>query len=269
MITLSVLPFQADSLDSTLLSELALHLPGPFVSILILGAFLLLNAVFVASEFALIKVHVSQIEEAATEGRKGADTALKMSGNLNAYISACQLGISISSLIIGAIGTPFVASHLEPVFNLIALPQDYHSIAGFFISLGILAIIHMTFGELIPRVFGLRRTVGTVLAFSKPVTIFYYLFAAPIWAINKTSDFLLRSLLKIQPMENGTVSHTAAEIRLLVEETGRAKEVTPTEQTILINALELNELIVRDILTPRQSTPESPSLTAISTAPSA
>ncbi|MEC5128846.1 hemolysin family protein [Verrucomicrobiales bacterium BCK34] len=251
MTTLSVLPFQADSLNSTLLSELALHLPGPFVSILILVAFLLLNALFVASEFALIKVHVSQIEEAAAEGRRGADTALKMSTNLNAYISACQLGISISSLIIGAIGTPFVASYLEPLFNLINLPEESHSIVGFLISLGILAVIHMTFGELIPRVFGLRRTVGTVISCSKPVTFFYYLFAAPIWAINKASDFLLRSLFRIQPMENGTVTHTAAEIRLLVEETGRAKEVTPTEQTILINALELNELIVRDILTPR------------------
>jgi len=119
------------------------------------------------------------------------------------------------------------------------------------ISLGILAVFHMTFGELIPRVFGLRKTVGTVITFSKPVTLFYHLFAAPIWAINKTSDFLLKSLFRLAPIENGTVTHTTAEIRFLVEETGRAQEVTPTEQTILINALELNELIVRDILTPR------------------
>lgn len=251
MITLSLLPFQAESLGRIPLSELALDLPGPFLSIFVLGVFLLLNAVFVASEFALIKVHVSQIEDAAADGRKGADRALKMSGNLNAYISACQLGISISSLIIGAIGTPFVASYLEPVFNLIALPQNYHSITGFLISLAILAVFHMTFGELIPRVFGLRKTVGTVIAFSRPVTFFYYLFAAPIWAINKVSDYLLKSLFRIEPIKNGTITHTAAEIRLLVEDTGRAKEVTPIEQEILINALELNELIVRDILTPR------------------
>lgn len=251
MTTLSFLPFQADSFNSLLLSELTIQLPGTIVSILILVFFILLNALFVASEFALIKVHVSQIEEAAANGRKGADRALKMSGNLNAYISSCQLGISISSLIIGAVGTPFIASFLEPAFNLISLPTSYHSIVGFVISLGILAVFHMTFGELIPRVFGLRRTVGTVIIFSKPVTLFYYLFAAPIWAINKTSDFLLKSLFRIEPIENGTITHTTAEIRFLVEETGRAQEVTPTEQKILINALELNELIVRDILTPR------------------
>ncbi len=251
MITLNLLPFQADSLDSTLLSELALHLPSPFVSILILVVFLLLNALFVASEFALVKVHVSQIEEAAASGRKGADRALKMSGNLNAYISACQLGVSISSLIIGAIGTPFIASYLEPVFNSVSLPGEYHSIVGFIISLSILSVLHMTFGELMPRVFGLRRTIGTVITFSGAVTFFYALVAAPIWVISKTSNFLLKSLFRMEPLENGTITHTAAEIRFLVEETGRAQEVTPTEQKILINALELNELIVRDILTPR------------------
>ena len=251
MITLSFLPFQADSFDSVLLSELVLILPGPFISLLMLGGFLLLNALFVASEFALIKVHVSQIEDAATNGRKGADRALKMSSNLNGYISACQLGISISSLIIGAVGTPFVASYLEPVFTMVSLPQGYHSIAAFVLSIGVLAVFHMTFGELIPRVFGLRKTLGTVITFSRPVTFFYYLFAAPIWVINKLSDYLLKSLFHIEPIKNGTITHTAEEIRLLVEDTGRAQEVTPTEQKILINALELNELIVRDILTPR------------------
>ena len=99
--------------------------------------------------------------------------------------------------------------------------------------------------------FGIRRPVGTVIFCSRPLRFFYFLVSGPVWLTNRISNLFLRRVCHLEPVINSHISHTADELKLLVEETGRACEVTETEQEILINALGLSELSVRDILTPR------------------
>ncbi|MEM6916922.1 MAG: hemolysin family protein, partial [Verrucomicrobiota bacterium] len=114
-----------------------------------------------------------------------------------------------------------------------------------------LTVIQTVLAERIPKSIGFRRTVRTSLVTSAPLKIYYLIVAAPVWLIEKLSRGILKLFFRLEPVDSRKMSSTADQLRHLVEETGRAQEVTETEQEILRNALELNELCVRDILTPR------------------
>ena len=244
-------PFPADLLSNTPLAAIELAPNLPAAGAIFLVVLILLNALFVAAEFALVKVHVSQLEDAVDEKRRGAHLALYVAKNIDTYLSVCQLGITISSLLLGALGVPFLAKWLSPLFATMAINEGILHAILFFLSLLLIASAHMIIGEKIPRAFGLRRSVGTTIATSRPLRAFHFLVAGPVWIINLVSNMILRSVFGLEPVNNSHISHTADELRLLVEETGRAHAVTETEQEILINALGLSELSVRDILTPR------------------
>lgn len=219
-----------------------------FVFVLLVG----LSAFFVAAETALLRVHSSQLEEAAEDGLKGANRALQIQSRVDAYLAACHIGISFSILVIGAMGEPFISALIYPLFaNVEFISPTGVRIFAFFISVLILTVLQTILAEQVPRTFGFRRTVRTALWTSAPLQLFYLILAGPVWLIEKISRFILRLVFRLEPVDSRQISHTADELRHLVEETGRAQEVTETEQEILRNALELNELCVRDILTPR------------------
>ncbi|MDF1823678.1 MAG: hemolysin family protein [Verrucomicrobiales bacterium] len=224
----------------------------PFLWSVIFLLLIGLNAFLVAAEIALIRVHTSQLEEAVEEGLKGAARALKLQSRVDAYLAACHLGITFSILVIGAMGEPFISGLIYPLFA----EADFITEAGvrifaFFVSVLFLTVFQSILAEQVPRTFGFRRTVRTALWTSAPLQLFYLIVAGPVWLIEKVSRLILRVVFRLEPVDSRQISHTADELRHLVEETGRAQEVTETEQEILRNALELNELCVRDILTPR------------------
>ena len=243
--------FSASSLSSTPIANLDLAPEDPLAGSFFLIFLILLNALFVAAEFGLVKVHVSQLEDAVDENRRGAKLALHVAKNIDSYLSACQLGITASSLVLGALGVPFLTKWLSPLLNGLPIAENAVKIILFLVSVAILTAFHIIIGEKIPRVFGIRKSVGTTIFCSRPLRIFHFCMAAPVWAINWISNAILRRAFNMEPVHNSHISHTADELRLLVEETGRAHAVTETEQEILINALGLSELSVRDILTPR------------------
>lgn len=216
-----------------------------------LALLVLLNALFVAAEFALVKVHVSQLEDAVGAKRHGARLALFVAKNIDTYLSVCQLGFTASTILLGALGIPFLSNWLSPLFVALPIREDVMRGILFVIALAILTATHIVIGEKIPRAFGLRKSVGTTIFCSRPLRIFHFFVAGPVWAINLISDTILRRVFGMEPLNHRHASHTVDELRLLVEETGRAHEVTETEQEILINALSLSGLTVRDILTPR------------------
>lgn len=254
MTTLQLLSGKTETFTTLFAANEAFSGPGvdyPVAIILGLLVLLLLNALFVAAEFALVKVHVSQAEEAVAESKAGAGRTLEVVRDGNTYLSACQFGISITSLMIGGLGAPLIAHWMNPLLDALTVSAVFHNSIGFAISFTILAVIHVIASEQIPRVFGMRKPLETVHAFGSPLRVFYLLFAAPIWLINQVTNGILRAVFRMEPVDSNHTTHTADELRMIVEETGKAKEVTETEQAIAINALELNELTVRDILTPR------------------
>ncbi len=251
MTTINFLPLAYDPPILSCVASIDLAPENPAAGSIFLVVLLLLNALFVAAEFGLVKVHVSQLEDAVDEKRRGSKLALHVAQNIDSYLSACQLGITSSSLVLGSLGVPFLARWFSPLFEGTAISGPVMNFILFLLSISILTAFHIIIGEKIPRVFGIRKSVGTTIFCSRPLRVFYFLTAGPVWLINYVSNAILRRVFSMEPVNNSHISHTADELRLLVEETGRAHAVTETEQEILINALGLSELSVRDILTPR------------------
>ncbi len=213
--------------------------------------FLLLNAFFVASEFAIVKVRISQIEGELKDNPVRAATALKVVNNLDGYLSANQLGITIASLALGFLGEPFVAALVSPL--LMQTGMSIWWVKGISFTLAILSFtfLHVVIGELMPKSIAIRYPLGTTMRLSPPLRAFYKSAEWGIIILQGTANWLLKSLFNIAPMSESEHSHSAEELALLVTQSGKTQEVTETEREILINALGLNELWVRDVMTPR------------------
>jgi len=213
--------------------------------------FLLLNAFFVASEFAIVKVRLSQLESHGKE--TGADTAraIHVVKNLDGYISANQLGITFSSLALGFLGEPFVKGLLSPVLARTGMPDEVIYWVSLVVAYSAFTFLHVVVGELLPKSIAIRRSLGTTMLLVAPLHLFYKAFYWVIRFLQGTANWLLRTLFRIDPLSEGEHVHSAEELAILVTHSGKFKEVTDTEREILINALELNELWVRDVMTPR------------------
>jgi CBS domain containing-hemolysin-like protein len=213
--------------------------------------FLLLNAFFVASEFAIVKVRPSQIDSKAKESPSKHATAMQVVSHLDGYLSANQLGITIASLALGFLGEPFVYALVSPILWVTGISVWWIKFISFSLAILSFTFLHVVIGELVPKSVAIRRPLETTMALAGPLHVF---FKSAHWAIvvlNGTANWILRKILRIEPISEGEHIHSAAELALLVTQSGQSQEVTETEREILINALGLNELWVRDVMTPR------------------
>lgn len=226
-----------------------------------IGFFLLLNGFFVASEFAIVKVRPSQLEATAKDKPTRAATALHVVGNLDGYLSANQLGITIASLALGFLGEPFVEALVSPLLLMAGVPVETQILGmgvrpvswiSFILAIASFTFLHVVIGELLPKSIAIRKAVATTMLLAGPLHLFYRTFHWAIRILNGTANWILKKVFRIDPVGEGEHVHSADELALLVAESERAEEVTEIEREILINALELNELWVRDVMTPRQ-----------------
>lgn len=217
-----------------------------WIIILLLG-----NAFFVASEFAIVKVRPSQVETAGKLRGKAYATAEKVVGHLDGYLSANQLGITLSSLALGFIAEPFVGKLIGPtLYKMSWFPQDYIGKCSFITALILFTFLHVVIGELLPKSVAIRKPLETTLALAKPLRWFYVASWFVIYFLNGTANRLLKLIFRMNPAGEGEV-HSSEELALLVKESGESEEVTKTEKQILINALELNDLSVKEVMLPR------------------
>lgn len=234
--------------------ELSHDLPSLGVCLLyLLGIvfFLLLNAFFVASEFAIVKVRPSQLETGGKDKPTRMSTAQHVVGHLDGYLSATQLGITIASLALGFLGEPFVEALVTPLLLMMGVPAKVGAVISFILAIGSFTFLHVVIGELLPKSIAIRKAVATTLMLAAPLHVFYKTFKWGIVLLNGTANWLLKAVFRIDPVSEGEHVHSADELALLFADSERAQEVTETEREILINALELNELWVRDVMTPR------------------
>lgn len=220
---------------------------------LVIALFVLLNGFFVAAEFALVKVRASQLDELSHKGNRHATLARLMLLNLNPYLSLCQLGITVCSLVLGALGERWIAAFIEASvhhFGFEIATALLHTIS-WAIAISLLTLLHITIGEQVPKTLAIQRSVGTALIIAKPLRFFWVILWLPIWILNHISNWMLKMLFKIDGISEGELVHSADELALLVEESEKSSEVTETERDILIKTLALNDRVVRDIMTPR------------------
>ncbi|WP_227021553.1 hemolysin family protein [Oceaniferula marina] len=222
--------------------------------------FLLLNAFFVASEFAIVKVRRSQIDIAEGKSKRNTATAKKVVDNLDAYLSANQLGITIASLALGLLAEPFIDSLLKYIllnrfdvwFQWDLSPYaDRINYLSYGVALAFFTILHVVIGELIPKGIAIRKPLQVTLLIVRPLHWFYVSFSWLIRLLNHFSNLILKNLFHIDPLNEGEHAHSSEELALLVEESEKKSEVTEKEREILINALELNDVTVKDVMTPR------------------
>jgi len=234
--------------------ELSREFPSLGASLLYLvgiAFFLLLNAFFVASEFAIVKVRPSQLEASAKETGRNPNTALHVVNHLDGYLSANQLGITISSLALGFLGEPFVTALVAPLLYKVGMPDPGIYWVSLVLAISSFTFLHVVIGELLPKSIAIRKAVDTTFLLATPLRVFYNTFKLAIQFLNGTANWLLKTIFRIDPVSEGEHSHSAEELALLVTQSEKSQEVTETEREILINALGLNELWVRDVMTPR------------------
>lgn len=211
-----------------------------------------LNGFFVAAEFALVKVRTSQLDSLAEEGDARAKLGKQLTANLDAYLSACQLGITLASLALGWVGEPFVAGLLEPLLVKMGIVSE-GVIRGisFAIGFSLITTLHITLGEQAPKILAIQRAMESTLFISRPLALFYAVFKPAIAFLNMASNWVLRVIFRTEPASDHELAHSEEELRIILAQSAEHEEVTALGKEILINALDLRDRVVRDITTPR------------------
>jgi CBS domain containing-hemolysin-like protein len=212
----------------------------------------LLNGFFVAAEFALVKVRDTQLEPLVTKGQRRGKVARKLVRNLDAALSATQLGITLASLGLGWIGEPVFASLLEPLMKAFQIesPEVQHSIS-FAIGFSIITFLHIVAGELAPKSLAIRKSLSTTLWIAQPLDWFYKFSYPFIWALNHTANWLLRHV-GIEPITEGELVHSEEELRLILGAARKQEAGAPTlGRDIVLNALDLRRRVAREVMRPR------------------
>lgn len=223
------------------------------VKILLALFLVLLNGFFVAAEFSIVKVRYSQIQLKAAEGHKLAKHSEHIIKHLDEYLSATQLGITLASLALGWVGESAMHHLIEKVFiqfNLIADPTTITTLS-LVISFLIVTVMHIVFGELIPKSIAIRKAEPTTMAIAVPLRVFYTVFRPFIWTMNQMSNACLR-LMKINPASDQEI-HSTEELQLLVKQSADSGEIQEENYEIIKNAFDFTDHSAKQIMVPRQN----------------
>ncbi|KKO52910.1 hemolysin family protein [Paenibacillus sp. DMB20] len=222
------------------------------LNLLLVFLLVLLNGVFVAAEFSLVKMRQSRLTQLVSEGNMLAGVALKVNRKLDAYLSATQLGITLTSLGLGWIGEPAISELLvEPLMHKLGM-TDQVLISSISVAVGfcIITFLHIVLGELAPKSLAIQRTEGTALLLSAPLLWFYRLFLPVIWLLNKSANGILR-MVGIQPVSEAEAAHSEEEIRILMNESAKSGVIDENEMKLMDNLFDFSDLLAREIMLPR------------------
>jgi len=215
--------------------------------------FVAMNGIFVATEFALVAIRKTRVEEMVHHGQKGAKSVESALANLDRSIAATQLGITLASLALGWAGEPALAHLFRPLFDF--LPATWqgtvaHSLASV-IAFLLITFMHVVFGELIPKTIALQKPDGIALWVAAPLNVFANVGWPVIRAMNGTGNAVLRAL-GFQPASGREMVHSIEELSLLIEDTEEAGILGETQAEVVQQAFRLSGKQVRDCMVPRE-----------------
>lgn len=242
-------------------------MPEDYLFKLLGGGFLVLflvflNGFFVAAEFAIVKIRETQLAPLEEKGNLRAKVARRIVKNLDASLSATQLGITLASLGLGWFAEPVFAALLQPVLDWMKIGaidwgwvkfdehQLKHSIS-FAFGFSVITFMHIVMGELAPKSLAIQKALPTTLWVAAPLELFYKVSYPFIWLLNNTSLWLLR-LVGIHPASEAELTHSEEELRLLFTSSQEHAGGSELQRKIVFNALDLKRRIVRDVMRPRQ-----------------
>ncbi|MDE8701653.1 hemolysin family protein [Adlercreutzia equolifaciens] len=219
------------------------------ICLLLVLFFLLMNAFFVVAEFALVRVRKSQIDMAVAEKRRGAEAARDVTTHINAYLSACQLGITLASLAIGWLGEPAVSAVLEAPLLAWGFPES--AVYPICVAVGffIVTTLHVVVGELIPKSFAIFSTEKYALHTAGPLRVFYRITYPVMVIFNGITNGVMR-LFGHDPADEHEV-YTGEEIKLLIDESTENGLIGAEENEFVDNIFDLGDKDAEGIMTPR------------------
>lgn len=211
---------------------------------------ILMTAFFVAAEFAIVKVRATRIDYLIETGNKRAIHVKKLLDNLDGYLSACQLGITVTALGLGWLGESTVMLLLGPLFDKLGLNAEITSVLSFVIAFLTITYLHVVVGELAPKTIAIQKAEATSLLLAKPLILFYKVMYPFIWLLNGSAQQFIR-LFGFKAMENHEVAHSEEELKLILSESYKSGEINQSEMTYVTNVFEFDERIAREIMVPR------------------
>ncbi|RSK30082.1 HlyC/CorC family transporter [Bhargavaea beijingensis] len=214
------------------------------------AALIALTAFFVASEFAIVKVRTTRIDQLIAEGNRKAIRAKKVITNLDEYLSACQLGITITALGLGWLGEPTVERMLRPLFERFEIEGNVASFLSFVIAFSVVTFLHVVVGELAPKSMAIQKAEAITLSFSGPLIAFYRLMYPFIHTMNGAAQGLIR-LFGFKPMSESEAAHSEEELRMILSDSLKSGEINQSEYKYVNKIFEFDDRIAREIMVPR------------------
>ncbi|MFD1173421.1 hemolysin family protein [Oceanobacillus picturae] len=211
---------------------------------------ILLTAFFVASEFAIVKVRKSKMEARANAGDKKAKNALKLVNNLDYYLSACQLGITITALGLGWLGEPTLEVLLLPILESLGLPYSLTHVFSFLIAFFIITFLHVVLGELAPKTLAIQRAEAITLLLSKPLILYSRIMYPLIWLLNGSANIFVR-MLGYKSVKESEEAHSEEELRHILTESYENGEINKTEYEYVDRIFEFDNRTAKEIMVPR------------------
>ncbi|QNR07288.1 hemolysin family protein [Macrococcoides canis] len=220
------------------------------ISNLLLFALLIaLTALFVGSEFSLVKVRTSRIDQLVSEGNAAAKIVQHMVHHLDYYLSACQLGITVTALGLGWIGESTFESLIHPVLHLLHIPTDLSKPITIFLSFFIVTFIHVVIGELAPKSLAIQYAERMTLAFARPLYFFGIIMKPLIFTMNGTARLILR-IFGVQPADHEQAM-SEEELKIIMTQSYQSGEINHTELAYMQNIFSFDERLAKDIMVPR------------------
>ena len=220
------------------------------VNVLMISLLIALTAFFVASEFAIIKVRSTRIEQLIAEGKRNAFAAHRVINNLDGYLSACQLGITITALGLGWIGEPTVELLLHPLFEQMNINETVSAVLSVVIAFTLITFLHVVIGELAPKTWAIHKAEAITLWCSRPLIFFYNLMYPFIWVLNGSARIVTK-LFGLKVLSEHEVAHSEEELRLILSESYRSGEINQSEYKYVNNIFEFDNRVAKEIMVPR------------------
>lgn len=210
----------------------------------------LLNGFFVAAEFSLVKLRSTKVRAIAKQHGWRGQLLAKVHGSLDAYLSACQLGITLASLGLGWVGEPAFAALLEPLFSFFGMinPALIHTVA-FLIAFFTISYLHIVLGELVPKTLAIRSSATIGLWTAPALYGFYWVMFPAIWLLNQSANFVIK-LLNLGGNTQHDTSYSTEEIKLILRSSRPNQQFSVDEWRVLAQAIDFRELDIADLMHP-------------------
>lgn len=221
------------------------------LNVIITFLLVLMNGFFVAAEFAIVKVRASQLEMKIQSGNRFAALARQIITNLDSYLAATQLGITLASLALGWIGEPVVSRIIIVFMHFIGfdIEPDIAEDIALPVAFAFITILHIVFGELAPKSLAIQRSERTAMAIAYPLRFFYIVFKPFIWILNAIANSVLR-FLGIHAV-HGSEVHSSDELKYLVQQSKETGVMEQAEYNLINNAFEFFKRTARQIMVPK------------------